>query len=118
MINPQRLRVNHKVWLEIDGKIFGEGLFELLALIHQTGSISAAARQMNMSYRAAWGKIKTAEKHWHLKLVETHVGGNSGGGAVLTATALNLLDCYQKFTAQAAEAIDRIFKEVFYDERH
>ncbi len=114
MLAPERLRVAYKVWLELDGEIFGEGLFELLQLIHQTGSISAAAREMNMSYRAAWGKIKAAEENWQIKLVETQVGGSQGGGAVLTATAINLLSRYQKFINQVNRAITKIFEHNFH----
>ncbi len=81
-----------KVWLEKDGAVFGEGLCDLLSLIEKTGSIASAALEMGMSYRAAWGKIKAAEKEWRIKLVNTRVGGDSGGGASLTGEARLLMD--------------------------
>ncbi|MCL6611043.1 MAG: LysR family transcriptional regulator [Peptococcaceae bacterium] len=80
-----------KVWLEKDGAVFGEGLYDLLSRIERTGSIAAAASEMGMSYRAAWGKIKVSEKKWQIRLVNTRVGGDTGGGASLTGEARMLL---------------------------
>lgn len=85
-----------KVWLEKDGAVFGEGLYDLLSRIERTGSIASAASEMGMSYRAAWGKIKVAEKKWRIKLVNTRVGGDSGGGASLTGEAGLLLDRFRR----------------------
>ncbi|MBM7855338.1 molybdate transport system regulatory protein [Desulfohalotomaculum tongense] len=113
MIEPSRLKVRYKVWLEWDGTVFGEGLFKLLQLVHKTGSISAAAREMSMSYRAAWGKIKKAQERWNVKLVETKVGGDQGGGASLTPSALELINRYYKFQQQVDDAITEIFKDNF-----
>ncbi|MTI80272.1 MAG: LysR family transcriptional regulator [Firmicutes bacterium] len=113
MIDPGRFNVGYKVWLEWDGSVFGEGLFKLLQLIQQTGSISAAAREMSMSYRAAWGKIKKAEKRWDVTLVETQVGGEQGGGALLTPQALRLVKNYQDFKQQSDAAITKIFQDIF-----
>ncbi|MBO8137091.1 MAG: LysR family transcriptional regulator [Desulfotomaculum sp.] len=113
MIDPGRLKVGYKVWLEWDGTVFGEGLFKLLQLIHKTGSISAAAREMSMSYRAAWGKIKKAEKRWNVKLVETQVGGDQGGGALLTPPALELINSYEQFQQEVSKSINKIFEQIF-----
>jgi molybdate transport system regulatory protein len=114
MIDPDRLKVGYKVWLEWDNTVFGEGLYHLLKLTSETGSISAAAREMNMSYRAAWGKIKKAETRWDIKLVETKIGGEQGGGAILTDPALELLKRYDIFVNKLEETIPQLFTECFH----
>ncbi|WP_031517957.1 winged helix-turn-helix domain-containing protein [Desulfofalx alkaliphila] len=113
MYSPDRFKPGYKVWLEWDGTVFGDGLFKLLKLIHEMGSISAAAREMNMSYRAAWGRIKTAQKRWQIELVVTQVGGEQGGGATLTPPALELIKRYSSFRQQVDGVIEELFKESF-----
>lgn len=67
------------VWLEMDdGLFFGLGRAQLLERIQKYGSLSKAAQEMHMSYRAAWGKIKKTEEIMGVKLVEK-VGGNKSG---------------------------------------
>lgn len=102
-----------KVWLESGGTNFGEGLYYLLMHVKEHGSISQAARVMGMSYRAAWGKIKTAEKNWGIKLVETQVGGDTGGGASLTPEASKLLEGFGVFRSRLEQAVAEIFRESF-----
>ncbi|MFZ5648255.1 MAG: winged helix-turn-helix domain-containing protein [Bacillota bacterium] len=95
-----------KIWFEKDGEVFGEGLYNLLLLIESTGSISGAASQMEMSYRAAWGKIRAAEKRWGIRLVNARVGGETGGGSKLTGEAAELVKRFGKFREEA----DRLLK--------
>ncbi len=67
------------VWLELEnGHFFGLGRAQLLERIQRYGSLSKAAEEMRMSYRAAWGKIKSSEEIMGVKLVEK-VGGNKSG---------------------------------------
>ena len=108
-----RCGVNHKLWLEGNGATFGDGLFNILINIDATGSISQAARQMNMSYRAAWGKIKFAEERWGVPLLITHVGGEMGGGASLTPDARELLDRFRKLRQVVNSFINYTFEDIF-----
>jgi molybdate transport system regulatory protein len=67
------------VWLELEnGHFFGLGRAQLLQRIQRHGSLSKAAEEMRMSYRAAWGKIKSTEEIMGVRLVEK-VGGNKSG---------------------------------------
>lgn len=109
------MRPGYKIWLENDSVAFGDGLFELLTLIAQHGSISAAAAVMDMSYRAAWGKIKTFEKQWGTPLVLSQVGGKKGGGTVLTPYALKLVEGYRCFSRQVESAVLSSFEQCFKD---
>ncbi|KAF1084108.1 Molybdenum-pterin-binding protein MopA [Sporotomaculum syntrophicum] len=105
--------LGYKIWLEKDGGIQGDGFFQILEHIKQTGSIAGAATAMSMSYRTVWGKIKTVEKKWGIPLVITKVGGETGGGATLTPNAENMLASYYNFKEQVDKEIHRIFNSVF-----
>lgn len=98
-----------KLWFEKDGTAFGEGLFNLLALVEVKGSITAAAQEMGMSYRTAWGKIRKAEQAWEIKLVEAYVGGESGGGSGLTPEAVKLMDKFREYR-QRIESVVQSFE--------
>lgn len=99
--------------MEKDGSNFGGGLYYLLAQVQEQGSLSQAAKTLGMSYRAAWGKIKTAEKKWGIKLVETHVGGDSGGGTQLTPEGIKLVKSFSKFQNRMQELMEQAFAESF-----
>lgn len=65
---------------------------DILRQIGLTGSISEAARQAGISYKAAWQAIHTLTNLAGVELVDRSVGGAGGGGARLTAAAEQLLD--------------------------
>ncbi len=76
--------------------IISDGRARLLELVEDTGSISESARELDMSYRHAWGIIKKIEETVGEKLVETHRGGKNKGGAALTEDGKDLLECYHE----------------------
>jgi len=87
-----------RLWFQIrigDGQ-FGPGKAELLGHIRDTGSISAAARCMGMSYRRAWTLLEAVNALTDAPAVETERGGTSGGGARLTARGEALLAAYEQ----------------------
>lgn len=71
----------------------------LLAAIHEHGSISAAARHIDISYKAAWDAIDTMNNLAEEPLVLRTTGGQRGGGASLTPRALDILTLYQQLDA-------------------
>jgi len=83
----------------------GPGKADLLAAIERTGSISAAARQMGMSYRRAWLLVEAMNATFHQPLVETLTGGEGGGGARITALGEDVLRRYRVMEARAARAV-------------
>jgi len=108
------MNVRYKVWLESEGEaVFGDGTAELLRGVDRLGSISAAARRMHMSYRQAWGAIQKIEQRLGEKMVETRVGGRTGGGAVLTDTAREFLGKYERFREGVDRAMEEKFRKVF-----
>lgn len=78
----------------------GPGKAELLAAIAATGSISAAGRQLGMSYRRAWLLVETMNHCFREPLVISAKGGKHGGGAHLSALGQEVLTLYQHLQAE------------------
>ena len=83
----------------------GPGKAALIAQIGRTGSISAAARAMGMSYRRAWQLVEALNKSFKEPVVLTAVGGKRGGGAVVTELGKRLVATYHGMEAKASAAI-------------
>ena len=83
----------------------GPGRAELIARIHRTGSISAAARAMGMSYRRAWQLVEAMNQSFDGPVVVTEVGGRRGAGAVVTALGKRLVALYRAMENKASTAI-------------
>ncbi|MDQ8038625.1 MAG: LysR family transcriptional regulator [Pedobacter sp.] len=82
----------------------GPGKAELLAAIAETGSISAAARKMGMSYRRAWLLVDTMNRCFKTPLVSSAAGGTQGGGASLTLLGEEVLALYQQLETEVETA--------------
>src|SRR5260221_4317833 len=80
----------------------GRGRADLLAAIARTGSISAAAREMGMSYRRAWLLVEAINTAFRRPLVETLTGGRSGGGARVTELGEEVPRRYPALESKAA----------------
>ena len=79
----------------------------ILRRIHETGSISEAARLSGVSYKAAWQALETLANLAGVPLVEKEVGGNKGGGTRLTATGEEVLKLADELTRARAEVLVR-----------
>lgn len=86
---------------------FGPGKAELLEHIAATGSISAAARAMRMSYKRAWQLVDDMNHAFRAPLVTTAAGGSKGGGAALTTIGKRALAAYRNLQASAGAAAKR-----------
>lgn len=93
-----KIKPNFKLWLETEeGSVFGEGAFVILERVKETGSLSAAAKSLHMSYRHAWGLIKQIERGFGHPVLRSYKGGRSGGGgSKLTKKGVFLMNKYQR----------------------
>ncbi|MBU0946249.1 MAG: LysR family transcriptional regulator [Proteobacteria bacterium] len=74
-----------RIWIENKGETFlGVGRVVLLQRIQEEGSIAAAARSMEMSYKHAWDLVDSMNRQASSPLVESSKGGKGGGGARIT----------------------------------
>lgn len=88
-----------------DGTKLGPGKAQLLDLIAETGSISAAARAMGMSYRRAWLLVDEVNRLFNQPAVTGQHGGNGGGGAQLTPFGQQLVSRYRRMLTKAEAAL-------------
>jgi len=96
------------------GAVFplGPGKAALIEAVGRTGSISAAAREMGMSYRRAWTLIDAANRCFKSPLVQTATGGRGGGGAQVTETGIEVLRRYRDIETKAVSAVSREVKDL------
>jgi molybdate transport system regulatory protein len=94
-----RLRIRRRADIAL-----GPGKVDLLEAIAKTGSISAAARELAMSYRRAWLLVDTMNRCFRLPVVVTEAGGRRGGGARLTASGKEAVRRYRRIEALAMRA--------------
>ena len=83
----------------------GPGKIRLLELLAETGSIAAAGRAMDMSYRRAWLLIAALNAMFREPVVATKLGGKAGGGAALTPFGAELISRYRDMERLAQGAI-------------
>ena len=82
----------------------GPGKVDLLEAIAATGSITAAAKQLGMSYRRAWLLVDTMNRCFKRPVVDAEAGGQRGGGTALTPLGTEVVRRYRKAEALAARA--------------
>jgi len=98
-----------------DAIAMGPGKADLLDAIRRTGSISAAARDLGMSYRRAWTLVDTMNASFSRPLVEPCRGGAGGGGAVVTDCGLDVLAHYRALEQEVTTVLAR---HLAWFERH
>jgi len=96
------------------GKVsaIGPGKADLLEAIERTGSISAGARCMGMSYKRAWDLVDTMNNCFREPLVATATGGSHGGGAQVTEFGYEVLRRYREVDAKANQAVVNELKDL------
>ena len=105
MKSPFRDNMSIKIRLMSGNDIaMGPGKADLLEAIEKTGSISAAAREMKMSYRRSWQLVDTMNACFKKPLVEKIKGGHQRGGATLTPTGSEVLRQYRDIQEKAEKS--------------
>jgi molybdate transport system regulatory protein len=82
----------------------GPGKIALMELISKHGSITAAGKEMGMSYRRAWLLVDEVNGIFRAPLVEKQTGGTGGGGAQLTKLGRDIVSRYRAIEDAAAAA--------------
>jgi molybdate transport system regulatory protein len=88
-----------------DDMVLGPGKVDLLESIGRTGSISAAGRELGMSYRRAWLLVDALNHMFPNALVTAAPGGSRGGGAKLTEYGRGVAAAYRRVEARARTAM-------------
>lgn len=93
--------IRAKIYVRDD--MIGGGKIELLRVVHEKGSISAAGREMGMNYRRAWFLLDTLQSCFSTPLLETERGGGEKAGTRLTPLGLDLLTRFDTHQLVLAE---------------
>jgi len=102
------MKIDGRFWLSKDGESFlGSGRIQLLKIIEKTGSMNAAAKEMKMSYKAAWERVNSMNALADEPLITRTTGGKGGGGTTLTPYAHQLIRTFERLQAVHAKFIDR-----------
>jgi molybdate transport system regulatory protein len=100
--------VRGTLWIECEKeRFFGPGRVELLQRIDQTGSIRQAAADMGMSYKKAWEMISVVNEQAIRPLVVAKVGGEKGGGSVITDEARELITFHAQLRERFLAFLER-----------
>ncbi len=104
--------IRSKVWIEDDSGnvVFGLGRVKILESIQRRGSIQAAAKELGMSYRGVWGRLKATEERLGQPLLVRNIGGASGGGSRLTPFAESLVQRFADLHQNVIHETDRLFE--------
>lgn len=90
-----QLKATLRVYCEGE-RFFGPGKLTLLEFIHETGSISQAAKKMGLSYKKAWDMVDALNSQATSPIVLKQPGGSKGGKTMLTPDGLALMEAFRK----------------------
>jgi molybdate transport system regulatory protein len=101
--------IRSKLWIE-DGEgqvVFGLGRYRILDAIDRLGSLQAAAKDLHMSYRAVWCRVKASENRIGKPLVM-----REGRGSRLTPLALKLMKQYRRIQTVVEKESDDVYDDL------
>ena len=108
-----KYHIKSRFWIATEeGTFLGDGKVKLLQAIVETGSISAAARGLEISYRKAWKMIDVMNEQAKSPLVERQTGGKRGGGTVVTNEGLKAIESFLELKKKCADFMDAEFKKL------
>ncbi len=104
-------RLNYKIWLsgDDDKGILGDGKWQILKSIEETGSLTAACKQLNLTYRRTWGDLKKIEQMLGFPLLEKSRGGTEGGATQLSPQGKKLVSSFDSFHQSVDDTIQQAF---------
>ena len=105
------MEIYGRFWVKKDGKNYlGLGRVDLLKGIASEGSMLKSAKNMRMSYKAAWDNVDTINNLADTPLVERFIGGKGGSGSVLTKEGQKAIEAFDALMG-AKEAFCKYFKD-------
>jgi molybdate transport system regulatory protein len=102
-----------KVRIDFDDEhAVGPGKIALLERMRDCGSLSQAARELDMSYRRAWQLLDSLNTSFNEPVIVTSIGGKGGGGSEITAFGLELIDAYRTLEKEMTSRANQFFKSM------
>ena len=107
------MNIKSRLWIENEGKTFlGFGRISLLKKVEETSSISAAAKEMNMSYKKAWKLMNEMNEISKEPILIKNIGGKNGGGTTLTPYGKALIEQFETLNNNCMEYLETEFKKL------
>ena len=108
-MNSLTLKSRHMIVNKKGKIVFGNGRREIFENIEKTGSMYQTARNMKISYKGLWSKVKASEDAVGVILVER----DGTRGSHLTKEGKALLDAYNRFQTKSFRSEDKYFESIF-----
>ena len=100
-------KIKSRIWVELDDEEFlGEGKVQLLKAIDETGSLSKAAKAINISYKKAWHLMDSVNKTSKKPVTINSIGGKGGGGTQLTPYGKSLIKVFEEMNQKCWNFLD------------
>lgn len=111
-MDDRHIALDGKVWMTVGGEqLGGTNRVGLLAALAQCGSITAAAKRVGLSYKAAWDAIDTMNNLAGEPLVQRSTGGKGGGGTRLTARGAQLVENFTMVEQLHHDFLERLNRQ-------
>ncbi|MFP4469266.1 MAG: winged helix-turn-helix domain-containing protein [Bacteroidales bacterium] len=112
-VKLENIRLHHKMWMAtpLEEGILGDGKWQILKAIEETGSLKAACDKLELTYRRTWGDLKKIEQMLGFPLLDKSRGGKEGGMSQLTSQGRKLVAAFDDFHRQVDGVIDDAFAE-------
>ena len=106
-------KIKSRIWIETKGNVLlGEGRVHLLKAIEKTGSLSKAAKSLNLSYKKAWHLLDSVNKSAKKPVTTNSIGGKSGGGTNLTEYGKVLISTFDDINKNCWEFLDNQLEKI------
>ncbi|TWO32731.1 LysR family transcriptional regulator [Seonamhaeicola sediminis] len=101
-------KIKSRIWIESNNNVLlGEGRVHLLKAIQKTGSLSKAAKSLNISYKKAWQLLDSVNKSAKKPVTINSIGGKGGGGAELTEYGHSLINAFDEINKNCWAFLDQ-----------
>lgn len=106
-------KIKSRIWIEYENHVLlGEGRVQLLKAIQKTGSLSKAAKSLNISYKKAWNLIDSVNKSAKRPVTINSIGGTGGGGAELTDYGISLINAFDEINKNCWAFLDEQLEKI------
>lgn len=106
-------KIKSRIWIESDEHVLlGKGRVQLLKAIEETGSLSKAAKSINISYKKAWGLLDSINKSAKKPVTINTIGGKGGGGAELTDYGKSLILAFDEINQNCWAFLDKQLEKI------
>ncbi len=106
-------KIKSRIWIEANNNVLlGEGRVQLLKAIQNTGSLSKAAKSLNLSYKKAWQLLDSINKSAKKPVTINSIGGKGGGGAQITEYGILLIGVFDEINKNCWSFLDEQLEKI------